>query len=131
MGRATWIALALVSLGCMTTAKPEGFEAAANEARQNRRDPGAYMYLANLQRKLQRPLEVASRVCRVRTADSRNVRILYRLDASGAVAETLLYPSTDYGQCVLEEIGTVEFAAPPESDYWVRVAVPPFSTPYR
>lgn len=114
-------ALALTS-GCAT---PEGYEEAADAARKNALDSGNRLYEEAMDRKFRLPLERAARSCSVSHPDARGVRILSRLDASGAVQEVILFPDSAFGQCVHGKIEEVEFAAPPEPDYWISLEVPP------
>ena len=108
--------------GCAT---PEGYEAAAAESRRNALDSGHRLYEEAMERHFRLPLERAARICSVGHPDARGVRILSRLDAAGAVQEVILHPDSTFGHCVHEKIEAVEFAAPPEPDYWISLEAPP------
>jgi len=110
--------------GCISSQKPDGYEAAAKAARLNARVAGNRGYHADVGRRLRNPVERARRRCSVGIADTRGVRLLYRLDAGGVPSEVLIHPDGELGHCVYEAIRDVPLPPPPEPGYWIAVDVP-------
>lgn len=125
------VALALCAT-CASSPKPPGYEAAARAARKNAESVEGAWYLREVGRDLGRRRLVSStdrmvRVCRRQTPDARGVHLLFRLDASGEPAETLVYPDSELGRCVREGLEIFPLPSPPEPDYWYSMVVPPAS----
>jgi hypothetical protein len=108
---------------CATEGRPEGFDAAAREARLNRQSSRNAVFHHQLRRELTADFRRLVRRCRLESLDTKEVTLLYRLDASGDPVESMFYPPGAFAECVHEGIGGIELPPPPRPDYWFGVVI--------
>jgi len=119
----------VVIASCAQTPKHPGFEEAARSARLNARSAEGSRYYRLVERSLGHEMRLAIEDCRRREVDTRYALVLFRLDESGAILETILHPEDRLSRCIHDGIHVLPLPPPPKPDYWVMFGAPATGNP--
>jgi hypothetical protein len=133
------IATTLALAGCAGVADGDGvsenesdalhdaYENALGEIRRNNELPQGKWYVEHVYQETSVRYGRLARRCFVQAPDTRDLFLLYRLDAEGAPVESIAYPPSAFADCMAEGLANLadfELRPPPHPDYWFRVPAP-------
>src|SRR5262249_51624372 len=104
--------------------RPHGYALAQREAVLNLRDPGDQPYFNLVNRQFGEEFRDALKHCRWDVNETRGATFLYRLDAFGGAVESMVYPVSDFSECMQPVVSSYRFPPPPKADYWVGIFIP-------
>ena len=103
--------------------RPDGYGDAVQAASWNRQTPAADPYYRLVDKQFGTGFRAALKTCRWDINETRGATFLYRLDAFGNAVESMVYPQSDFSDCMQPVVNAYRFPPPPQENYWVGIFI--------
>ena len=121
MKKISLLLLSSILAACASKPSVDRFEAAWNEGRHNERETAdGFRYIKEMVVGLGPALTESRAQCKNVSDEPKysSVRLVMKLDLSGAVSEAMVRPSNAHWECVKDSLSKKRFPPPPRDSFW-------------